>query len=125
MFKFMTIKPSKKDSFISKHLFLLMIILAIIITSLFVVVSMLIYNSNGAAQVDLSRPGYVSVRAQSVTNSSNFKDYSASGEINQETIEEFQQLFADQLNKAKAIDAFGGDPLSPASLGISVSTEQP
>jgi len=108
-----------KFSFRSKHRFLLLIVLSILIASVLVLVSMEIYNSSGAAQLDLSRPGYKSVRAQVVTSDNDFKNYSNIGPINQNTISEFKSLFAQQAKKAKTVDAFGGDPLSPYALGIS------
>jgi len=86
-----------------------------------VVVSMTIYDKSGAAQLDLSRPGYVTVRAQSITNDNDFKSYSSTGTINQSSINEFKSLYDEQASKAKAVDAFGGDPLSPDALGIDAS----
>ena len=103
----------------SKRRFLLFIVLSILIAFILVVVSMSMYNSSGAAQLDLSRPGYVSVRAQAVTNDEDFKNYTITGPINQGPISEFQSLYASQAQKAKAVDAFGGDPLNPDALGIS------
>lgn len=98
--------------------FLVMISGAVVITGLVVVVSMSMYNSSGAAQLDLSRPGYVSVRDKAVKNDSDFQTFSSSGEINEKIISEFKISFAKQALKVKLVDAFGGDPLSPVSLGI-------
>jgi len=117
------IKVNDKISFGNKHRFLLMIVASFSVTFVLVFVSLAMYNSSGAAQLDLSRPGYVSVRSQAVTNDADFQNYSTNGEINQSTISEFQLLFTKQANKAKSIDAFVGDPLSPDSLGIGTITE--
>ncbi len=105
----------------SKRRFLLMIFLSVVISFALVLTSLSIYNSSGAAQLDLSRPGYQSVRSQAVTNDSDFKNYSSSGSINQTTISEFMDLYAGQATKAKAVDAFGGDPLSPDALGLTLT----
>jgi hypothetical protein len=80
---------------------------------------MVIYSNSGAAQLDLSRPGYVSVRSQAVTGSSEMKYYSNTGLIDQSTIDEFQLLFDEQAKKISTVDAFGTDPLSAKALGIS------
>ena len=105
----------------SKRRVLLMIFLSVVISFALVLTSLSIYKSSGAAQLDLSRPGYQSVRSQAVTNDSDFKNYSSSGSINQTTISEFMDLYAGQATKAKAVDAFGGDPLSPDALGLTLT----
>ena len=106
----------------SKRRFLLFIVLSIMIAFVLVLVGMSMYNSSGAAQLDLSRPGYVSVRSQAITNDGDFKNYTSTGPINQSTIDEFKTLYASQAQKTKAVDAFGGDPLSPDALGISAKS---
>lgn len=107
----------------SKRRFLLFIGLSITIAFILVMVSMSMYNSSGAAQLDLSRPGYISVRSQAITSDDDFKNYTSTGQINQSTISEFKLLYAGQAQKTKAVDAFGGDPLSPDALGIAVTTK--
>ena len=106
----------------SKGRFLLFIAASIVTAFSLVLISMYMYNNSGAAQLDLSRPGYVSVRSQAITDSGDFKNYSNIGAINQSTIDEFQALYAAQAEKTKAVDAFGGDPLSPDALGISAKS---
>jgi len=101
-----------------KRRFLLFIIMSMIVSSVLVVVSMQLYNSSGAAQLDLSRPGYISVRSQAMIDNSDFGDYSSTGSINQSAITEFKSLYKKQAQKTKAVDAFGGDPLSAKALGL-------
>jgi len=79
---------------------------------------MIMYNSSGAAQLDLSRPGYVDVRSQVVVNEGDFQSYSSTGAINKDSINDFKSLYDKQAQKVKAADAFGGDPLSSDALGI-------
>ena len=78
-------------------------------------VSMAIYNLSGAAQLDLSRPGYQAVSNQ-VDTVTKIDTYSSTGPVNTESIEEFMSLYDKQAEKAKAIDAFNGDPLNPEVL---------
>lgn len=106
-------------TFQDKHRFFLMIILSIFITSILVAISMALYYSSGAAQLDLSRPGYKDVRAQ-VINNDDFQNYSNSGPISQTTINEFKSIYSQQAKKTESVDAFGGDPLSSDALGINV-----
>lgn len=102
--------------FYGDHRFLALIIISIVIASILVAISMAIYFNSGAAQLDLSRPGYKDVREQAVSKDTTFLNYSATGVINQTTITEFRTLYDAQAIKAKAIDAFGGDPLDSAAL---------
>ncbi len=106
----------------SKRRFLLMITLSIVVSFVLVLVSMSMYSSSGAAQLDLSRPGYQSVRAQAAVDDSDFQNYTVTGPINQLTISEFKTLYAGQAVKTKSVDAFGGDPLSPDALGLNLVT---
>jgi len=107
----------------SKHRFLILITASILISFVLVAISMALYNSSGAAQLDLSRPGYVSIRSQAVTNDNDFENYASTGAINQKAISEFKILYSKQATKTKAVDAFGGDPLNFASLGLELTTE--
>lgn len=115
-----TISPSDERSFKDRHSFLLLVSGSILISIVMVVISMAVYNGSGAAQLDLSRPGYVSVRSQAAEGESDFQSYSATGPMNKEAIDSFKKLFEKQSKKLKAVDAFGGSPspLSPVSLGI-------
>jgi len=108
-------------SFWGKRRFVLLIILAIIVASILVGVAMMMYNSSGAAQLDLSRPGYVDVRDKTVDSSGDFKNYSSSGTIDQKSIDEFKALYDEQASKTKAADAFKGDPLNPDAMGINAT----
>jgi hypothetical protein len=107
-------------SFTAKHRFVIMISSTILIALILVVIGMTLYNNSGAAQLDLSRPGYKDVRTRVVTND-DFQDYSSTGPINQTTIAEFETLYIQQAKKTESVDAFGGDPLSPEALGLSAS----
>lgn len=105
------------------HRFLVMIILSIIIAMILVSISITIYYTNGAAQLDLSRPGYKEVRSQVVVDDDGFSDFSSTGLINKTVIDDFRALYNQQAVKAKTIDAFGGDPLNPNVLWVVVDSE--
>jgi len=112
-------------TFWGQHRFMLLIFGTIIISIGFVAVSLVIYNVSGSAQLDLSRPGYQSVSNQ-VERDDNIDEYSASGSVNTDAIDDFTKLYDAQAVKAKAVDAFNGDPLNPEILQFgdpSASTE--
>lgn len=101
--------------FWDKHRFSLLLGIAVIVAIALTVVSMVLYNVSGAAQLDLSRPGYQSISNQ-VDTETKIETYSASGSVNKETVQEFMSLYDKQAEKAKAVDAFNGDPLNPEVL---------
>ena len=101
--------------FREEHRFLLLIIGTIVIAITLVIVSLVIYSVSGSAQLDLSRPGYKSV-SDKVDRSTATTDYSSFGAVNKTTVKEFTTLYDEQAKKAKAVDAFNGDPLNPEIL---------
>ena len=87
------------------------VIVAIILT----IVSMTLYNISGTAQLDLSRPGTISV-SDKVDTETKIDTFSSTGPVDTDTIKEFITMYDEQVEKAKAVDAFNGDPLNPEVL---------
>lgn len=106
------------DGFWSRHRFLLLVIATVAISFVLVVISLIAYNVSGSAQLDLSRPGYQSVSDQ-VNREDTIGQYSAFGQVNNQTIDEFIKLYDEQAKKTKSVDAFNGDPLNPEVLEFS------
>jgi hypothetical protein len=100
-----------------RHRFLVLIGLTIVISLFLVGVALALYASSGAAQLDLSRPGYTSVRGQAARSDS-FEGFSASGPVDKETIDKFRSLYESQAEKATNVDSFGGDVMSDKTLSI-------
>lgn len=107
-----------------KHRFLVMVGASIVIALMLVAISMKLYESSGAAQLDLSRPGYEHVN-EKVTPSEVFRGFSAVGEITEETIEEFRAMYSARAAQATDVDSFGGDVMTDAALGIDAPTGEP
>lgn len=105
--------------FRDQHRFLILIIGTIVISVVMVIASLMIYNLSGSAQLDLSRPGYQEVSDQ-VDRTDEITNYSAFGPVNKSTVKEFTDLYDAQAEKAKAVDAFNGDPLNPEVLEFGV-----
>jgi hypothetical protein len=110
--------------FWEQHRFILLIAITMITSFFLVVISMALYASSGAAQLDLSRPGYKSVTSQAIDSSASFENYPATGKLDSTAIKDFKTLYDSQAANAKAVDAFSGDPLSPDVLGISAPQNQ-
>ena len=110
-------------AFWGRHRLALLLVGTVITAILLTVVSMIIYNSSGAAQLDLSRPGYRSVSSQ-IDSNDEIDGFSASGSIDKGTIQDFMSLYDKQAAKAKAVDAFNGDPLNPDVLEFGSPSNQ-
>lgn len=113
------VTTTEKLTFWDEHRFLLLIAISVTVALILTVVSMTLYSTSGALQLDLSRPNLKTVTSQAVTNDSDFQTYPSSGSIDAKSAAEFKALYDKQATKAKAVDAFAGDPLNPDSLEIS------
>ena len=113
-------QPEEELTFREQHRFMLLIAATIVIAIILVIVSIILYNVSGSAQLDLSRPGYQSVSDQ-VDRDDTITEYSAFGPVNKDSVEEFTKLYDEQATKAKAVDAFNGDPLNPEVVEFGVA----
>lgn len=113
--------PGSVTKFWGNHRLALMIIMAITIAISLVTISMYLYISSGAIQLDLSRPGYQGVSSQTDSSYKTVEYYPETGKLDESSISEFEKLYNEQVKKAHAVDAFGGTPLSYANLGILTS----
>lgn len=100
-----------------QHKFMALVGFTIVVSLGLVAISLRLYNSSGAAQLDLSRPGYQSVRDQA-NHSSDFTGFPSTGELDAEAIDEFRRLYDEQLKEVTAHESFGGEVLSDEALGI-------
>ena len=100
-----------------QHRFLLLVLGAIVVAIVLVSVGLTLYRTSGAAQLDLSRPGYEDVREQAKPTG-RYEGFSNFGPINEEVLTTFEELYTEQAENATAVDAFGGDVLSDEALKI-------
>jgi hypothetical protein len=100
-----------------RHRFIVLIGATIVISLFLVGVALALYASSGAAQLDLSRPGYVSVRDKAV-QSDDFEGFPASGPIDKDAVNQFRSLYDKQSKEATNVDSFGGDVMSDKTLSI-------
>lgn len=109
-------QPSRLNR-LQQYRFIGMMVGVILIAMFLVGVAMALYNNSGAAQLDLSRPGYQSVRDQ-VVSTDDFTSFPASGAIDQQALDQFRSLYEEQSKQATNVDAFGGDVMSDKALSI-------
>lgn len=113
----MSEEPGSEIGRFSKHKFIIMIAVSIVIALALASISMVMYAWSGAAQVDLSRPGYQSVRKEAMSNQK-YDGFSATGEIDSKVLQEFEEVYGKQADQVLGIDAFAGDVLSDTTLKI-------
>lgn len=90
---------------------------AIAVSAVLVIVSLSLYNSSGAAQLDLSRPGYQSVR-KNVVYDNDTSTYPASGQFDREAFELFIKLYDKRAEKVLVESAYDPAALSDESLQL-------
>lgn len=108
---------------LTRHRFIVMIISTILIALFLVGVALALYASSGAAQLDLSRPGYVSVRNQAAKSESPFDSFPANGSIDKGVLDQFRKLYMAQADKATKVDSFGGTVMNDQTLSIDAPVE--
>lgn len=100
-----------------QHRFLMLVAVVIAISMFLVSVALSLYNSSGAAQLDLSRPGYQAVRNQAkrdtVTTS-----FPSSGALDKEALDQFSKLYAEQSGKVVSVDSYDAAALGEDSLQL-------
>lgn len=107
----------------SQHRFIIMIIVVIAVALCLVASALALYASSGAAQLDLSRPGYQAVRDK-VVPSDKLDNYPSTGVIDKKALDDFRTLYNKQAQQATGIDSFGGDVMSDESLQIDQPVSQ-
>lgn len=116
------IVEAKQLSRWQQHKFMVLVGATILVALVLVAIALQLYQSSGAAQLDLSRPGYQSIRDQT-NDDSDYTGFSASGALDKEALDTFRKLYDEKLKEATALDSFGGDVMSNAALGIDAPAE--
>ncbi len=106
-----------KANRLAKNRFVLLIAGTITISLVLVFVAMLMYLTSGAAQVDLSRPGYSSVRDQVEKTDDEFKTFPATGPIDSKTLSDFEAQYKKELEQIKT-EVFQPSALTDETLSI-------
>jgi hypothetical protein len=91
---------------------------SIVIALLLVTISMALYASSGAAQLDLSRPGYKSVQSKVDQSSGRFESFSSDGQVNKKVVEEFETMYKKQTKSVDSANTLSSSALDDQALGI-------
>lgn len=123
MAEIIPVQPEEGMTFLDKHRFSLLLILVVLIALALTGVGMFAYNASGTAQLDLSLPGLESV-SDKVDKTDKTNEFSSFGPVNKDSIQDFTKLYDEQAAKAKAVDAFNGDPLNPEVLEFGTNSAE-
>lgn len=100
-----------------RHRFFALIVCVLLISFAFVCVSLSLYNSSGAAQVDLSRPGYQSIQSEA-TRGTVEDSFSATGKLDEKAFNEFNSQYDNHLKRITGVDSFDPQALDVNGLQL-------
>lgn len=106
------------------HKFMLLVAGTIAMSIVLVVIAMAMYTSSGAAQLDLSGPGYKDVQSKADRGEA-ITAFPATGPLDQKSLNDFRTMYDSQAKQVLGYDSFGGDPMSDQALGLDMSTPAP
>ena len=98
------------------HKYFIMVFGAVAAALVFTGIALSWYSHSDAARLDLSHPDYRSLRSQIEFDKT--EGYLSTGLINEDALDEFNEMFTKQSERATEFDAVGGDVLSDEALGI-------
>lgn len=98
---------------------------AIIISMFLVMIALGLYNSSGAAQLDLSRRAFQKVQSEAGRTVADDQTYPSSGKLDVKAFTDFKKLYdahADTISQTKAFDPAA---MTDEALGISTASTTP
>lgn len=100
---------------------ILMVLIAVTIALVLVAIALQVYYSSGAAQLDLSRPEYDTVRSQIVTEKSTA--FSATGPMDAAAYDEFDKAYKAQIESLSDLEIYSRASMSDQALGLPAITD--
>ena len=100
-----------------RHRFFALVAGVIMVALFLVSVAMSLYSNSGAAQLDLSRPGYKDIRAQAKRETTTAV-FPSTGVLDKDAFNEFSKLYKDRASKVSSVDSFEDKALSEDSLQL-------
>lgn len=98
-----------------RHRFLVLIAGVIMLSFVMVVVGMYLYNTSGAAQVDLSRPGYQSVQKEASRDTTD-DSFASTGKLDKDAFDSFDSMYAEHARQVVGVDSFDPKAIDPNTL---------
>lgn len=103
---------------IQRHQFAFLVSSAVLVAAILTTISVVIYVMSGAINIDLSRPGYESVRDETADAPEDDMPFSSSGKIDDDARNDFLRRLEAYQTEMNQMNDFGGDSLSDKSLNL-------
>lgn len=107
-----------------RHRFFALIVGVILVSFLLVLIALSLYNSSGAAQVDLSRPGYQSIQKEASRGAIE-DSFPSSGKLDKKAFDDFNASYSKYAKRVVGIDSFDPKALDISNLQLLDSPESP
>lgn len=101
-----------------RHRFFMLIAMVIIIVSVLVGVGLSLYKLSGAEQVDLSRPGYQSIRKDAQRGEDANDTFPATGTLDESAFKSFYGRYDKRATRVTNVESFDKKALSDTSLQL-------
>ena len=102
---------------LSRYQFAVMVTLAVLLAVVMTSVSILVYTSSGAINIDLSRPGYEKAREET-SASEPTTQFQPSGPMDQNAINDFNNRLESLQTDINNMNDFSADVMSDEALDI-------
>lgn len=105
-----------------RHRFFALIMGVIAVSFILVLIALSLYNSSGAAQVDLSRPGYQSIQKEASRGAID-DSFPSNGVLDEKAFNDFDKLYGAHAKRVVGVDSFDPQALETKSLQLLDSPE--
>lgn len=106
-----------------KHRFFVLIVGVILVSFLLVCVALGLYNSSGAAQIDLSRPGYQSIQKEASRGQVN-DSFPSTGKLDAAAFDSFDKMYGNHTKRVVGADSFDTEALDAALVQVVAGASQ-
>ena len=114
----MTARTKRLRKWVVKHQWPVFITVVLIVTTALTGVSMWLYQTSGAAKLDLSRPGYEKIREDVKDGGDNTKPFSPTGTLNKEAVADFRSRYENIKSRLNQMNNYDNAVMSDENLGL-------
>ena len=104
--------------FFHRHQLGFFILIAIIVSVALTVISVSVYITSGAINVDCSLPTDAEICKKVIVDDENEKSFSPNGFFNEQAIEDFNAVYEDIKSGLDKMGSFGADAISDEALDL-------
>ena len=106
-----------------KHRFFVLIVGVILVSIVLVCISLSLYNSSGAAQIDLSRPGLKSIQKEASRGQVN-DSFSSSGKLDTAAFDAFDKMYGNHSRRVVGAKSFDTEALDATIVQATADPDQ-